>query len=449
MNISELSDVQSEAGVVATLIKHPEFVMHSEHLKPKNFYNHENGCMYWAINQLYREGITNIDPYNISTKMKTHPDVSREMENYNIPSIEKFMDLFSEVARNTLEEYMYLVNNVLSLAFKRDMVWTLGKLQNDCFNKSVDLDKLGGIVYDKIDSLVTSYIINTDVKMLGENIDDIWTEIVERRTDDGRFGIPSKFRIFDDWFSFEKGELVMVQAKYKKGKSFLLMNEAWHKAYTLNIPTLYVDTEMSDRLFSERLLALVSGVETMKIKSGRMTDRELMRVQKAIGLIKEVPMIHMYNPNLTDDELYAICKQKQHEVGLGFVVYDYLKANEGDTGTNYNLLGRRCDYLKNKIAGELDMPVLSACQLNDNDRVADSVKINRYISVGIKWDTKTYDMIADDGEECGNAIARVYINRLGKQMDETDEKEYLDFETNYSVASILEAEKQHKVITPF
>ena len=60
-DISELSDIQSESGIIGTLIYHPEFILHSEYLQPGYFYGVENGCIYWAIQALYSEGITNID----------------------------------------------------------------------------------------------------------------------------------------------------------------------------------------------------------------------------------------------------------------------------------------------------------------------------------------------------------------------------------------------------
>ena len=44
MDIAELSDIQSESGVIGTLIYHPEFVLHTDYLLPGYFYGVENGC---------------------------------------------------------------------------------------------------------------------------------------------------------------------------------------------------------------------------------------------------------------------------------------------------------------------------------------------------------------------------------------------------------------------
>ena len=99
---------------------------------------------------------------------------------------------------------------------------------------------------------------------------------------------------------------------------------------------------------------------------------------------------------MTNEKLYSICKMLKYKIGLTFVVFDYIKSNETSTGDNYNVLGAKCDFLQNRIAGELDLAVLSACQLNRMGEVADSIKINQYLSVGIKWGQKTQEMIGTE-----------------------------------------------------
>ena len=147
---------------------------------------------------------------------------------------------------------------------------------------------------------------------------------------------------------------------------------------------------------------------------------------------------------MTNEKMYSICKMLKYKMGLTFVVFDYIKSNETSTSDNYNILGAKCDFLKNKIAGELDLAVLSACQLNRMGEVADSDKINRYLSVGIKWDYKTQEMIANDGMQCGNTYAKIYVNRLGQQMQPDDENDYIDFIFSGDTMTIVEADQHEK-----
>ena len=65
-DISEISDIGAESGIIGTLIYHPDYVLVTDYLKPKNFYGTENACIYWAIQELYKDGIANIDAYNLS-----------------------------------------------------------------------------------------------------------------------------------------------------------------------------------------------------------------------------------------------------------------------------------------------------------------------------------------------------------------------------------------------
>lgn len=447
MDIEQLSDIQSEAGVIGTLLYHPDFILHSDYLKPNHFYQVDNGCIYWSIQELSKDGIQTIDAYNISSKLQSNNAVRRTIEQYNLPNVEKMMEYYKAVARGTLEEYMMLVDNVVTLSFKRDLVKATNSIQIKCYDRGLDLEQLDNAVYDSLDELTQSYIASTEIRTLGEEIDDIWADITSRRTATGVYGIPSKYQSFDEFFTYEPGELVVVQAKYKQGKSVFMMNEAVHKLKN-GVPTLVIDTEMPTRLYVERLLAHLTGIEMSRIKTGDYTEEEYNKIQQQIRWIKSQPFVHRYDPDITEEKLYAICKKLKRKMGLQFLVYDYMKSNETSTGDNYNVLGAKCDYLKNKIAGKLDLAVLAACQLNRNGEVADSIKINRYLSVGIKWEYKTPEMIAKDGKECGNAFAKIYVNRLGRQMQEDDEEEYIDFMFDGNVMTIIEA-KQHEYTERF
>ena len=442
-DIAELSDIQSESGIIGTLIYHPEFIEHTDFLQPRYFYNVENSIIYWGIRELTREGISNIDAYNLSNKLKSNSAVQKKLDQYNLPNIQEWMQSYKVVARQTLEEYKVLAKDVTALAFKRELVNTLDHLKSACFQRDLDLNCLSNKVYGSLDDLTEKFITSEEIHTLGEELDDIWAEIEKRRSADGIYGVPSKYNSFLPYFTYEPGELVLIQAKYKQGKSALLMNEAVHKLQN-GVPTLVVDTEMSTRQYTERLLAHVAGVSNKKIKNGTYNEEEWQRVKEARVWLKRQQFVHIYDPNMTMDKLYSICKMLKRKIGLGFVVYDYLKFNDGTSSEIYNVLGAKCDFLKNKIAGELDLPVLSAAQLNRAGEIADSYKINMYLSVAIKWGYKTQEMQISDGVECGNMYAKIYINRLGEQMQEDDQDAYIDFFFNGDTMTVEEAEQHQR-----
>lgn len=379
--------------------------------------------------------------------LQSHPGVARTVDKYNLPSTQELMELHKLTARHTLEEYLRLADLVVTFAFKREMIKTINVITADVYNDRIGLDELNNSVYEQLDGLTEKFVINREVSTLGDRIDDIWAEIEERRNENGGCGIPSKHHSFSEYFTYEPGELVMIQARYKEGKSVFLMNEVVHKLKN-GVPTLVIDTEMSTRLYTERLLAHLSGVDIKRLKNGQYTPDEEAKINEAKAWLKKQPFDHIYKPDITDNEIYSYCQIYKKKFGLQFFVFDYIKSDESETSTNYNLLGRRTNFLKNNIAGKLELSVLSACQLGRNYTVADSDKINRYLSVAIKWGHKTQEMIANDGMECGNAFAKIYVNRLGGHMPEDDESAYIDLVFDGARMTIREAQP-HKQANNF
>ena len=64
--------------------------------------------------------ITNITALNIEQVLASNRAVSKKMQEYNLPSIQEYIDLCFNSKRDTVEEYILLVNRVVTLAFKRD-----------------------------------------------------------------------------------------------------------------------------------------------------------------------------------------------------------------------------------------------------------------------------------------------------------------------------------------
>lgn len=443
MDKKELSDIQSESGVIGTLLCHPDFIAHTEYLKPNYFYNTDNACIYWAIQELFSNGITNIDAYNLSSKLQSHQGVKNRLDKYNLPAIQELVELFKGTARHSLEEYQMLADNVVVLSFKRDLVDKLHEIEAECFKKTVDLDHLSSSAYGSMDSLTKKYLTSGEIQTVGDKIEAIWDEI----EDSAEHGIESKYKSFTNYFRYEPGEVITIQARKKQGKSMFLMNETVHMLKQ-GLPTVVYDSEMNDKLYVTRLLSHLSGVPLHTISRKRYTPEEYAKIKKWKDWLKEQPFVHIYDPSMSMEKFFSVCRSLQNSMNLSFIVYDYLKSNKSTTGENYNTLGDMTNYLKNDIAGKLNIPVLAACQLNRSGETADSEKINMYVSVGIKWGYKTQEMIAKDGMECGNAYAKIFFNRIGESMAEDDEDEYIDFLFDGAKATIVEA-KQHMISDSF
>lgn len=447
LDISLISDNQAEAGVIATLIRHPSFINNIDYIKPGYFYNVENGCLYWCIEKLVQSGVENIDAFNLSSAINSNQAIKKKISEFNITDIQEYINLSQYTARDTLEEYKLLVDSVVTKAFKRDLFKCGGEIQQSCFNEDCGLAELNNIVNDKITGLSNKYIIGGESMKFGNKVRDIWGEICQERNDDGTYGIPSKIGVFNDYFTFSPGELILLTARMKRGKSAYFMNECIHKAIYNNIPTLMIDTEMSDKLFTKRMIASISGVELKRVENGKYNSEEAAKIEEAIELIENAPFVHEYMPDgYNPTKIESLCRHWKYKMDLQFFVYDYMKYDDTLSASEIsNILGKMCDFLKNKIAGKLNIAVLSGAQLNRQNEVGSSDKIEMYCSTSIRWREKTAEEVARDGLECGNYCASIVLNRNGPQ---TDEGEYLDIMFDGNRMRIKGA-KQHNGNNPF
>ena len=141
----------------------------------------------------------------------------------------------------------------------------------------------------------------------------------------------------------------------------------------------------------------------------------------------------------------AAGKILKYKMNLKFVIYDYIKGNTTSSSELYNILGARCDKLK-EIAGIENIPILAGAQLNRENRVADSDKLERYVTVSMYWRQKTQEEEDEEGPECGNFCMNVALNRMGEQMD-SDEK--INFKFDGNRMRITEAKQYQKKASPF
>lgn len=447
-SISELVDNSAEGGVIASLIHHPEYLLSDNNLRPRFFYNQENQLLFWGIEELVKSGVTKIDSLNLHNVIYSSPGCQKIADKYGLTNLQEYIELSKIAARGTYEEYKLLANTVVSLAFRRDLCGFSVDIGKECFNKEITLDTLNDYVNNGIDKIAEKFIFGGDSVQLGEKIDAIWEEICEDRNEDGSIGIPNLIPTLDDYFTFGKGELVLVAGATGRGKSSYFMNQGLY-ALKNGIPIVIIDTELTDKVFLPRAIACLSGVTVKKIKSGKYTNEEFDRIQKAMEFIKKSPgFVHEYQPIFSRTLVEQTFRKWYNKNQLGFAIYDYIKPSEMRGAAEISQsLGLMADFLKS-IAGTLEIPILAGLQLNKmTGNVSDSQKPERYADVLMYWKDKTVEQLKQDGIDCGNYYIQVAKNRNGSIHGSEDD--YVDVQFVGDLMNIKEAKKHTKNTTPF
>ena len=262
---------------------------------PNHFTNEENRYIYQAICSLARDGITTIDPYNIIQALSAKEATRRFADELSIDQLYTLMDNSDSIARNTVEEYKLLVNNVMDAAFRRDTFQQLKECQKLCTQPSEE--NIEQKIYKMLDDVMMEFSATNEVPPYKDVVDKCWEEI-KGRQGAGYAGIPFKFPALNDYATIERGELFIFGAEQKQGKSMMLLNCAVD-LLKQDYAVLYLDSELNTRLFTSRILAHLSGIEYKRLTSGNYSDEEEKRILDAKEWLKTRKFTHIYILNCT------------------------------------------------------------------------------------------------------------------------------------------------------
>jgi replicative DNA helicase len=440
--VDDINSLESEAGIIASLIHKPEFIFYSEDLLPNHFTNKENRCVYTAIQSLVEKGIMTIDPYNIIESLNSSEATRGFAQDISIEQLNELVEMSDVLARNTIAEYKMLVKNVLDAAFRRDTFQKLKECQALCYDRTQEnvMEK----IYNNIDDVMTEFSTTNDVPAYKDVIDGCWEEIKSRQNN-GYSGIKFKFDALNDYATIEPGELFIFAAEAKQGKSMMLLNCAVD-LLRQDKAVLYLDSELNTRLFTARILAHIAKVEYKRLTAGAYDNEEAERINEALEWLKSKKFTHLYIPMFDQQTIYTAVKKVQHTQGLDVLIVDYFKGSgDGDAFDSYQELGRFVDMVKNRICGEMGIAGIGAAQATATGKVADSAKIGRNASTIAIIQDKTPEEVDLDGAECGNKKLRVILNRNGMQHAAG---EYIDLQFNGNLISYEQA-KQHIPVAPY
>lgn len=437
MNPSDIKSVEAEAGIIATIINKPEYTFFSEDLKPNHFTEKQNAYIYYAICELAKRGVTKVDSYNIINMLNAKKSTQKQADELTPTALDELIELSKLIARETKEEYRIIVKVVLDKAFRRDTYNKLIECEHMCFND--DIENVQGNIYKEVEGLICQYQNLDEVVPMGETIDSVWQQIKKGQNEDNF--IDFKFKTLNQYCKLSRTDAIIFAAREKRGKSMLLLNELVD-LLKKNKKVLYVDTELDTPLFTMRLLSHLTQIDFSKIRDGLYTDEEAVRINKAIEWIKKHNFTHKYMPVIDDDKLVSIVKQYNYKYGLDCVILDYLKGNGDftmDAYKNSASMGKTTDVLKNYIAGELKLFVISAVQATATGAIADSAKIIRNCSALIYLERKTPSEIdADGGIEYGNMKLNVRANRNGMIMSDD---EYISLTLDGNKCTFIESKQ--------
>ena len=246
-------------------------------------------------------------------------------------------------------------------------------------------------------------------------------DLIQERANDPKeeMGLKTPYRNFDRMFGgIRKGNIYAWVSRPKHGKSTVLSHLATGMSVLNDCPALILDTEMATVDVQFRIASSVTGIPVWYLETGMWKKNDEM-VKKfndnkaRLALAKE-KIQHMTVAGKPTEEICSIIRRWYYsQVGRGnncVVVYDYIKLT-GEKDYNkkeYELIGEKVNSLK-ELTLELDIPILTACQLNrqaesgvdDSSAIAQSDRLQWFASFVAIFRRKTPEEISQEGQEYG------------------------------------------------
>jgi replicative DNA helicase len=178
-------------------------------------------------------------------------------------------------------------------------------------------------------------------------------------------GIPCGFYDLDAYTSgFQRSDLIIVAGRPSMGKTAIALNIALNIAKN-QLPVAIFSLEMSKEQLAQRLLSGESGIESNRLRSGRISQQEFEPLSLAIGELSALPIYIDDTANLTVTQMRSQVRRLQAESKekLGLVLLDYLQLMEGGGDNRVQELSRITRSLKG-LAREINVPVIALSQLS-------------------------------------------------------------------------------------
>lgn len=183
------------------------------------------------------------------------------------------------------------------------------------------------------------------------------------------------------------GQLVIIGARPAVGKSTLGLDIARHVSIkgrtrynavtrertVTRAGSLFCSLEMSKPEIILKILAAQAKVQLQALRTGTLTDDDLVRIFRQADPLEEAPMWVDDTPGMTIPEVGAKARRLQRTQGLGLLIVDYLQlfTSAGKVESRQTEVATFSRQLK-LLAKDLGIPVIAMSQLNrDVERRSD------------------------------------------------------------------------------
>ena len=323
-----------------------------------DFYQKQNGILFEAMTELYREGKP-VDLVTLQNKLKKK-DVPESMK-----SLEFIRDLLEAVPTSAnAKQYAKIVSEKATL---RKLIKVTEDITTECYLGKDEVTEILDHTEKNVFGLLQQASGREDFVPIDKVVLNTLDAIEEAASSEGRVtGIATGFTDLDYKLSgLHPSELIIVAARPAMGKTAFVLNIAQRAAVRDHVPTAIFSLEMSKEQLVTRMMAMEAMVDSQSIRTGDLQETDWEKIMESAGTIGRSPLIIDDTPGITIAELRSKCRRYKQTHGLDLIIIDYLQLMSG---------GKRSESRQQEIseisrslkalAREMNAPVIALSQLS-------------------------------------------------------------------------------------
>ena len=272
----------------------------------------------------------------------------------------------SAPAPGNFSHYADLVSRKFLMRSLIDAAYNISETAYDEARDTMEvLDEAEKSIYAVGDSSVAHKFI-----AIGDTIHEAWDRIEALSKKEGGIrGVPSGFPSLDNLLSgFHPSDLVILAARPSMGKTSLALDIARNAAVRHDVPVGIFSLEMSSEQLIDRMLAAESFVNSWKLRTGQVKEKEdFDRIRDALETLSKAPIYIDDKPGNNILSMRAVARRLKREKGIGLIIVDYLQLMAPtSTKASDSLVQQTTEISRSlkSLARELKVPVIALSQLS-------------------------------------------------------------------------------------
>ncbi|MDR1785047.1 MAG: replicative DNA helicase [Spirochaetaceae bacterium] len=326
-------------------------------LHPDTFYSKRHSLIYEAIISLYSGG----EPVDTITLKDKLISLGKLEEAGGVVYLSGLTDTVP-----TSANVDYYANMVLDASIRRELI----KLSSEVIAESHDETKESRQVLEAAQKKILGMSglgQGQEILPMTVTVKHTFDIISERMQNHNAYtGIPSGITDLDNLTGgFQNSELIIIGARPSVGKTALALTMIQHIAIEKKIPAAFFSLEMPHQHIGMRLLAQVAKLDSARLRTGLLTQRDFVELQRAAGDCYEAPLFIMDSPTAKILDLGALARRLVFESGIKIIFIDYISLiTSDDSSKERHLQVAEFSRSLKGLARELNIPVVALSQLN-------------------------------------------------------------------------------------